>query len=210
MTATPQVRQQIADLVNACNGYWELRGIPPRQRQEMRLELDQHLAQAIRVGKSLESVVGPNALEFAEAWAREMPHRSFQGIAAVVRWAVLDWLPLALGFVVLVALFEHVVLLSPTFAFNLTQALGLVLIGVFTILRGLAGFLAPSIANRENRQRLALGIYVAISLLVLLVLRLTGAPLDEVLFHWTWRFTVVLAVATGILLGVKYYLSRVA
>ncbi|MBV9710111.1 MAG: hypothetical protein JO011_04225 [Ktedonobacteraceae bacterium] len=31
-------RQQIADLVNACEGYWELRGIAQGRRNEMRLE----------------------------------------------------------------------------------------------------------------------------------------------------------------------------
>ena len=46
--------QQIADLVNACGGYWELRGIPEPRRKEMRLELEQHLEQAVRDGKSLE------------------------------------------------------------------------------------------------------------------------------------------------------------
>ena len=30
-----QTHQQIADLVNACGGYWELRSIPEPQRKEM-------------------------------------------------------------------------------------------------------------------------------------------------------------------------------
>ena len=33
-----QTQQQISDLVNACRGYWELRGIPQDRRNEMRLE----------------------------------------------------------------------------------------------------------------------------------------------------------------------------
>lgn len=37
-----QTQQQIADLVNACGGYWELRGIPEPRRKEIRLELKQH------------------------------------------------------------------------------------------------------------------------------------------------------------------------
>jgi len=69
-----QTRQQISDLVNACEGYWELRGIRGESRAEMRLELEQHLEQAVRDGKSLEAVVGSNALAFAESWARETPH----------------------------------------------------------------------------------------------------------------------------------------
>ncbi len=76
-----QTQQQISDLVNACRGYWELRGIPQDRRNEMRLELEQHLEQAVRDGKSLEAVVGPNALAFAESWARETPHQSSRGFS---------------------------------------------------------------------------------------------------------------------------------
>ncbi len=49
-----QTQQQISDLVNACRGYWELRGIAQKRRTEMRLELEQHLEQAVRDGKSKE------------------------------------------------------------------------------------------------------------------------------------------------------------
>ena len=45
-----QTQQQISDLVNACGGYWELRGITQERRTEMRLELEQHLEQAVFAG----------------------------------------------------------------------------------------------------------------------------------------------------------------
>ncbi len=41
-------QQQIADLVEACAGYWELRGIACASNTEMQLELEQHLQQAVR------------------------------------------------------------------------------------------------------------------------------------------------------------------
>src|SRR5216684_873650 len=80
--------QQISDLVEACASYWELRGIARVSSNEMRLELEQHLQQAVSDGKSLEAVVGPNPPAFAEAWAREMHPRVFRGGARVLRGLV--------------------------------------------------------------------------------------------------------------------------
>jgi hypothetical protein len=87
----------------------------------MRLELEQHLEQAVRDGKSLEAVVGPNALAFAESWARETPHQFSRGFTIILRWLVFDWLTYALLFLSLIALFEHLVLLSPSFPFSLVH-----------------------------------------------------------------------------------------
>jgi hypothetical protein len=81
-----ETHQQIADLVHACAGHWELRGIPESRKKEMRLELEQHIEQAIRDGKSLEAVVGPNALAFAESWARETPRNQCFSTASRVLW----------------------------------------------------------------------------------------------------------------------------
>ena len=50
------MQQRISDLVATCANYWELRGIAPERRREMRLELAQHLAQAVADGTSLEGV----------------------------------------------------------------------------------------------------------------------------------------------------------
>src|SRR5260221_10341061 len=83
--ADQHIQQQIADLAEACAGYWELRGIARASSHEMRLELEQHLQQATRDGKSLEAVLGPNPLAFAEAWAREMQPRFWRGGALAPR-----------------------------------------------------------------------------------------------------------------------------
>jgi hypothetical protein len=32
-----QTQQQISDLINACGGYWELRGIPQERRRQKHL-----------------------------------------------------------------------------------------------------------------------------------------------------------------------------
>ena len=64
-------QQQIADLVAACASYWALRGVARTSRQEMQLELEQHLQLAVADGKSLSRVLGSHPLALAEAWARE-------------------------------------------------------------------------------------------------------------------------------------------
>ena len=200
--------QQITDLVNACGGYWELRGIPEPRRKEMRLELEQHLEQAARDGKSLEAVVGPNALAFAESWARETPHQFPRGGAVILRWVVFDWLAYALLFLLVIALFEHLILRSPSFPFTLIHLFAFAFIGVYTLLQAFSGFLSPRVASREHRLRVAFGVYVVINLLVFLLLSLMRVPWQLVLFHWDWPVTFSLILGAGILFGLKIWFVR--
>src|SRR5258708_17372369 len=86
--ADQHTQQQIADLVAACAGYWELRGIAREHITEMQLELEQHLQQAVSDGKSLEAVLGPNPAAFAEAWARDMRPRVFLVCVMGYHWLV--------------------------------------------------------------------------------------------------------------------------
>ena len=202
------MRQRIADLVSACSGYWELRGIPPVRRQEMRLELEQHLEQAIHDGKSLQVVVGTNALGFAEDWARETPHHFPRGLLPIVRWALFDWLTYALSFLAVIALFEHLVLSSPSFPFALAHLVAFALIGLCTLLQAASGFFAPRFSSRESRLGITFGVYVAIGLFVVLLLALTHAPLRLVLFRWEWPVTLLLTLGACMLLGLKFWAVR--
>jgi hypothetical protein len=208
MQIDQHTQQQIADLMNTCGSYWELRGIPREQRNEMRLELAQHLEQAVRDGKSLQAVVGGNALAFAESWTQETPHHAVGGFPLIVRWVLLDWLAYALAFLTFIALFEHVVLRGPSFAFTLTHLVAFAFIGMYTLIQAASGFFVPRFRNRENRLRFTFGIYAALSLLVLLVLFLTHAPLHQVLFRWDWPLTLLVLVGTIALFGAKIWLNR--
>ncbi len=203
-----QTQQQISDLVNACEGFWELRGIPQERRNEMRLELEQHLEQAVRDGKSLEAVVGPNALALAENWARETPHQYSHGFSIILRWLVFDWLTYALLFLSVIALFEHFVLFSPTFPFSIAAAVSVAFIGMATLLQALAGFLSPRVRSRENRLMLTFGVYAVMGLLVVLVLHLTEAPLHVILFRWDWPLTLLLTIGAGGLFGLKLWFAK--
>ena len=102
----------------------------------MRLELEQHLQQAVYDGKSLEAVVGSNPLTFAEAWAREMPHRFSGGFTIVLRWLVYSWLAYVLAFLGIVALFDHLIYRLSTFPFTTTHALILSLLRHIRSARG--------------------------------------------------------------------------
>lgn len=57
------------EVVDAVHEHWVLRGV--RDAAEMRDELADHLAAALRDGKSIEDVTGPDLHAFADAWAAE-------------------------------------------------------------------------------------------------------------------------------------------
>ena len=178
-------QQQIADLVEACAGYWELRGIAREHITQMQLELDQHLQQAVSDGKSLEAVLGPNPLAFAEAWAREMRPQVFRRGVVVLRGLVY-----ALSVVSTTALLSQLLTHAPVFTFTLFAAFLLAGSGLLALLLQLGGFLAPRISTRAGREALMLaGVVLAV-----LVLRLAGMKVNwsMALLSWSWPTTVVL------------------
>jgi len=196
-------QHQITDLVTTCASYWELRGIARDRRDEMRLELEQHLQQAVSDGKSLDAVVGSNPLAFAEIWAREIPHRFSGGFSIVLRWWVYRWLAYALAFFGGVALFHHLIFRSPTFPFTTTHALALVFYALFGLLEAVGGFFSPRIRTREKRHELIFSIYALISVLIIAVLRLAGVQLTTTLFRWNWPITVLLIIGAAGLFWLK-------
>src|SRR5260221_4259871 len=167
--ADQHTRQQIADLVGACAGYWELGGVALESSAQMQLELKQHLQQAVSDGKSLEAVLGPNPAAFAEAWAREMRPRVFRGGAKVLRGLVY-----ALSVVSSSALLSQLLARSPAFTFTLFGAYLLIGMGLLPFAAQLGGFLAPRINKRAGREALVLaGVVLAV-----VGLRPAGLPVD--------------------------------
>jgi hypothetical protein len=201
-------QQQITDLVNACAGYWELRGIAQDRRNEMWLELEQHLQQAVSDGKSLEAVVGSNPLTFAESWARETPHHFSRGSTIVLRWVVYNWLAYLLAFFGGIALFEHLILRSPTFPFTIAHLLVIAFLALFGLLEITTGFFAPRIRSREKRSLLVFTIYALICVLLLVILPLAGVQLKTTLFSWSWPITVLLIIAAAGVFWLKSRFSR--
>jgi hypothetical protein len=185
-------QRQIADLVEACASYWELRGIARGHITQMQFELEQHLQQAVSDGKSLEAVLGPNPAAFAESWAREMRPHVWRGSAVALRGLVY-----ALSVVGTTALLSQLLAHSPAFTFTLFAAYLLTGSGLLALLLQLGGFLAPRISTRAGREALLLaGIVLAV-----LVLRLAGMTVNwsMVLLSWSWPVTIVLlTLAAGL------------
>ena len=181
---------QIADLVAACTSYWALRGVASVSRQEMQLELEQHLHLAVADGKSLSRVLGPHPLTFAEAWARERHPRFWRGGVNA-----LPFLAYALGVVSTTALVEHLLAHTPSFPFTWLSAFLLVGSSGLSLLLQLSGFLALRIRTREARQGLILGCIA----LVLLTLRVAGVQVNwnMTLLNWDWPLTAVLLALAG-------------
>ena len=190
--------QQISDLVEACASYWELRGIARVSSNEMRLELEQHLQQATRDGKSLEAVVGSNPPAFAEAWAREMHPRFWRGGAVV-----LPALVYALSVVSTTALIQQLFARAPSFRFTLFTAYLLISSGLFALLIPLGGFLAPRIRTRQGRVALLFAVVV----LAVLVLHAAGMRVNwsMALLSWSWPLTLVLFALAAFLYSLEYW-----
>lgn len=64
-------RGDLAAVVAGCDRYWRDTGVPAEAIAEMRLELEQHLEEAVADGRSVEDVIGSDPAAFAEAWAAE-------------------------------------------------------------------------------------------------------------------------------------------
>jgi membrane protein implicated in regulation of membrane protease activity len=62
---------EVVKIVADCVRYWRETGVPRRAVEEMRIELEQHLNDAVRDGRSPERVVGNDLPAFAESWASE-------------------------------------------------------------------------------------------------------------------------------------------
>jgi hypothetical protein len=186
------IQCQISDLSEACERYWELRGIAQHDRKEMQMELEQHFIQAALDGKSLEVVVGSNPAAFANAWAREMHPRILRGGGVI-----LPGLIYALSVVSTTALFQQVFARTPSFTLTLFMAYVLISSGLLALLIPLSGFLAPRIKTRLGRATL-LG-----SALVLAGLALRGAGMrvdwSMALLSWRWPLTLLLFALTTVL-----------
>lgn len=189
---------QISDLSEACERYWELRGIAQEHRKDMQLELEQHLLQAAMDGKSPETVVGRNPAAFAETWAREMRPHALRGSALI-----LPGLAYALSVISTTALVES--LLAHTSSFTLTLFAAFVLIGsgIIALVLPLAGFLAVRIRTRTGRSMLL----VAVPVLSALIARSAGVRINWsiALLSWSWPLTFLLVVLAIGLAGLEIW-----
>lgn len=185
-------RSQISDLSDACERYWELRGIANEHRNEMQLELEHHLFQAAMDGKSTETVVGSNPAAFAEAWAREMrPHALRGGVL------LLPGLVYALSIISTTALVEPLFTHTSSSTLTLFSTFVLGGCGMTELLFPLTGFLAVRLKTRAERHMLLATVFV----LGALIARLVGVRVNwnTTLLSWNWPLSFLLVtLAVGL------------
>ena len=63
------VMDKTTTLIAEIERYWRETGVPKAAGADMRLELEQHLIEAVDDGHSVEDVIGPDQAQFAEDWA---------------------------------------------------------------------------------------------------------------------------------------------
>lgn len=64
----------LARIAADCDRYWRENGVPRRARTQMRLELEQHLADAAADGRPASAVIGTKIERFAAEWAEGQGH----------------------------------------------------------------------------------------------------------------------------------------
>lgn len=105
----------IKTTLDACELVWRQQSLPSRSITDMRAELESHLSDAAKAGKTTESVVGPDLNVFARNWAsvdtnRQAPATTERSetLAAAARQAS-KRLTIALGLIALVAIIGLIV-----------------------------------------------------------------------------------------------------
>ncbi|MGH2481465.1 MAG: hypothetical protein ACRDHW_17570 [Ktedonobacteraceae bacterium] len=194
---------QITDLVEACGSYWTLRGVAPERQQDMQLELEQHLAQALRDGKSLEAVVGSNPPAFAETWAREIHPRWFPG------GILLHGLVSILCLLSFIALSSQLLLHTPSFTLTPVYPFVFAGLSLFVLLARLSGFLAPRLKAQDSRLLLVFTICYLPLLLLALLQRGDWLKIDWhlALLSWNWSITILLLTGSLALAGLNGWLA---
>jgi hypothetical protein len=186
----------IREIVDACETYWVLSGIPRTQINDMLLELDHHLHAAVRDGKPINQVIGDDLQAFAAAWAE--PNRVADGC----RRALLAWGSPGLGLLLYLVLVRH--LRERAFAFEV----GWADIATLAILLPLGSAALPMLrssamlAPRRSWWRHPWLLLTTQWLLVVALLVAVGLALrifaPAVIFVWSWPLTLLLLIAASI------------
>lgn len=185
-----RVENRISKVVEGCETYWSLSGVPRASIDEMKSELEQHLREATAEGKTVEAVTGSDIDSFANSWARENQATRSPG------WLLLDWAAALTGSAAAILAMQHIFFLSPsipvswmTFVSVLLPATGMILLSSRKILASLTS--VRSGWKRELFEFTVAILFIALPI-ILSVYVLSVAPTP--LFVWPWPATLLLAV----------------
>jgi DNA-binding ferritin-like protein (Dps family) len=191
----------VKEVVESCQAYWVLSGLPRQRVNEMKLELEQHLREALADGKTVEVVVGADVNAFAAAWMKEVRTSKTLGEH------ILDWSFLLLLAAMVVLPWQHLVFRTTSFPvyWGTLAAIGLIILGTRVLLK--PGLLSGALfrSPQQWRKILAISIFwvfiTAISVFIWFHM-LSGR--QPVLFYWPWPATVVLVLLAGIVSWIAF------
>lgn len=193
-------QEQIWTILMQCVTHWRIGNRIPRERVlEMREELERHLQEAAKEGKSVEDVIGPDVHAFAEEWgAPEERQLSRRGLA--LELATFHLLGMA-GLLVTAHLWKRAL----NFTFDLRGYARLsTFLWAASAARGITQHAEEVYGGQGERDRWPLwkrlgagAAYDAGSLASVLVVNLAVQGGRRSAFsEWSWRTTAVVAAAS--------------
>lgn len=199
--------ERIDRVLDRCRAYWVVNGIPQQRTDEMVAELGLHLHEALKDGKEVEDVVGPDIDAFAEEWAA--PNRQAKPL-----WAeTLDVLSDATAGLSVLAVLSHLALWMPSLPVDRESVLGAVILALlltrfFAYLRQPAD--APPGSDEKVLDRYPRRTYSVLMWLLIAVFAVYAfLPLpDDVLFRWPVSATLALPVVAVLLRAAQRLLPR--
>lgn len=188
--------ERIRDALDMCEIHWITTEVPVEKIEEMRDELWEHLREAVRDGKTVESVVGDNPVFFAEEWAA--PVRPPKPLL----WKVSGWVSVNLSYAAFLLVVGHVWHWSPDFP--VTPFLYLNAIGMM-LLTSLAFGMGPPMSaglrfeGTPFRQALLVGGLTALAAAAVVGVNVAvnlavGGWGVSPLYHWSWPATLIVVV----------------
>lgn len=186
-------REEIVDVLARCELHWRVGRISEPRVDEMRDEFHQHRREAVRDGKTVESVVGDDVVEaFAESWARE--DRLPWPVYRQVTW----FFHLVLVMVAVFAALMHLISWDLTVSVRWSEAT------LLLVTAGICGVSATRVRGIGKARQAGWPAVIAGSLLIAGaawgLTEITTGERNGLVLVWPWYATVmvaILAFATG-------------
>ena len=192
---TEDQQEKVKEALDMCEIHWMVTGMPVEKIEEMRDELWGHLHEAVRDGKTVESVVGDNPVFFAEEWAAPVrPPTPFL-------WKLSGWVSINFTYAAFVLVVGHILHWSldfPVTPFLYLNFIGIMLVSSLAFSMGPPMSAALRFEGSTPRQALLVGGLTALVAAAVVGVNVTvnlaiGAGGVSPLYHWSWPTTLIIA-----------------